>query len=299
MKRIYIETPNQFYDIFRNLRDSGVFFNVGNSSITVPSIQSKVLNVSFCQHWESPLSGWGYYTHGEIANHTLAYYFPGLKKVGWSGKATMRLLDITWPRFFKHPYKGEATYIDLVAAYSQIYSNLWLDTPFPRGRGQHLLRDVSDSLRMNKGARNAVIGLTRVTHGWAMKNGRHILLRTKNKYLSPGLWGTVQVILHDIALKAVEMGAIYVATDGYIFPSYDTREFEEFLDYHRLSYRMESGFAHVAGWGSYAVGSKVTKFYEKGVTTAPLRYLIGPNDFMEYYRQCYLYRDDPSWSAYK
>jgi len=156
------------------------------------------------------------------------------------------------------------TYIDLDAAYSQVYEKLWLDTSFPRSYyGRFPLADVAKRLEVWKAARNSLVGLTRSRQAVAYKNGKRITINMKNKYLSPGLWATVQSVLHMVASKAIELNALYVNTDGYIFGD-NTDEFRDiFLTWlsengFRWSIR-NSGLGEIQSWNNYRVGTARTQ----------------------------------------
>jgi len=97
-----------------------------------------------------------------------------------------------------------------------------------------------------------------------VKGYQSIRLTTKNVFLSPGLWATIQAILNEIAYEAQRCGAIYIATDGYIFPgSSGANKFIEFLFDNGLRHRESRGYFDIKGWGCYRVAAKKTKNYEE------------------------------------
>lgn len=267
-KRIFLE-----HDKFRLMRlflqSREIYFIAGTNSLTVPSRQEKYIMFNrpdgshICRYWIDENGEQYLMTPGEAARAELARAFPGLRRVGWQA-STLSLLDWRWPMLFTGPYEGKAVYIDLKGAYHQIYSRLWLDVAFPAGYGTLSLASVADRLAEWKPARNSIVGITasREIHG--VKGTRTYVLHAKNPYLSPHLWATVQSILNEIAFKAESLGAIYIATDGYIFPE-EARywEFEEFLIDFGLKYRVLRGKSEIKNWGCYRVGPKKTQTFDK------------------------------------
>jgi len=123
---------------------------------------------------------------------------------------------------------------------------------------------IADSLKEWKAARNSLIGIVAAREALGVRGYRSIHLKTKNPYLSPGLWATIQAILNELAFQAECCGAIYIATDGYIFKDdLQAQHFEETLYDMSLQYRKSSGYVNIKNWGAYKVKGKETESYKR------------------------------------
>ena len=271
------------HEVFKQIRGAlvqgEVYFISGNHTITVPSVNTKFVIHEVTTKYEHSVYGQGYFAPGEIAYDVLNVNFPELSKVGWRGKGTFKLLEWTWPRYLARPFVAqESVYIDLKAAYWQIYRWLSLDTHWPRGIGNLNLWHVAEKLEKYKKARNSVIGICASKSVLAYKGKRPIKIPTNAKFLSPGLWATVQAILHEIAISAVKCGALYIATDCYIFPpGSNVVAFEMFLRRYGLNYRIEVQEVHVKGWTAYRRGTKQTHLYKYWNAGNPVRNVYQPH----------------------
>lgn len=273
MKREIIG-QTQLNTIKRAMVRSGTFFICGSSSLYVPSLKTKFIRSDRVFEWDGQML-----TAGEIAKHELRREWPTLKRVGWSGKSYMKLVGFHWPMFCPGPASGRFVYTDLVAAYWQIYSRLWLDTPFPCGMGSLDLAPVALRLRDHKQARNALVGLCRSSMITAVSKGRNIALRAKNPFLSPGLWATVMGVLQEVAHWAIQFGASYCMMDGFFHPyDSDWKGFHTFLDGYGLEYRTNEYTGDIQGWGAWSMfGWKQTKLYGKSVGRAKAVKPLFPN----------------------
>ncbi len=272
IKRMVVE-PNELKEVVKHFTDRCVYFISGSHSIFVPSVQTKYIDRTATKPWPNIEGDRVLTTPGEAARTELTREFPGLTRVGWPGPA-VQLLDARPPLMYSGPSKGEFTYIDLTGAYHQIYRRLWLDVCYPRAfYGQYPLKGVAERLNIWKSARNALMGIIRSRSSVGVKGGRRIKLHMRNKFLSPPLWATVQAILNSIAAKAVEHGAIYVNTDGYLFPSaggVSLLSFVGWLYSNEIAYHVRAeGEGEIKGWNRFRVGKFQTKPYklELDVTT--------------------------------
>lgn len=265
MIKRYVVTESEFIRIKSELVKQETYFSAGHASLYAPSIATKYLNEKAVRHWLDldgniiPMSA------GEAARTELSRAFPDIKRVGWLPRE-ISLFDARSPCHFTGPATGEMIYIDLVSAYYQIYKCLWLDTTYPRGLyGQFPLYDVAERLKHWKAARNGVLGIIRSRHLVGFRGHKRVEMSVRNKFLSPGLWATVQHTLHWIAIEAINKGAIYVNTDGYLFPQ-DTSNVDVFLDYlvdHHLDYKVRAvGAGDVVAWNAYKVGAFSTLPYK-------------------------------------
>jgi len=267
-KRIYL--PHDEFNFARLfLQHREIYYIAGTNSLTVPSRKEKYIMFSrpdgtkVCREWTDETGETLLLTPGEAARAELRKTFPGLRRVGWQSDH-VRLLDWRWPMLFTGSYKGDGAYIDLKGAYHQLYSRLWLDTAFPCGYGSLSLAGIADNLKDWKGARNSLIGITAAREAIGVRGTKTVHLQTRNPYLSPGLWATIQGILNELAWLAEKRGACYIATDGYIFKSEDDASyFEETLYELGLRYRRLNGQVHIKNWGAYKIKGKETQTYKR------------------------------------
>lgn len=253
--------------IRRELVQEETFFTASAHTISVPALQTSYTNSKVVEPWPDLQDQVVPMTPGQAARTELLREYPDLEKVGWRGTA-IRLLDKRVPLHYSGTARGEMIYIDLVGAYTQIYSRLWLDTPYPFGYyGRYPLRYVAGRLGEWKAARNAVVGLSRMRTIVGVRGGKTTILQISNRFLAPGLWGTVMDWLHWVAGIALDCGCFYCHTDGYLFKDmHKADDFMTVLSLLGIDYSIRGqGDGHVSGWNSYKVGKKLTKSYELGL----------------------------------
>lgn len=263
----YLITTEQYRLLRRVLQQRNIWFLAGIGSISVPSRNEKYI-ISHTPKGRSIVAEWPdldgemlWMSPGEAARTELKREFPTLRRVGWTREHT-KLFDWRWPMAYLGRWEGDGVYIDLKGAYHQIYRKLWLDTCFPRGRGQLPLRYIACRLEKWKQARNSLIGIVRSRKCYGFRGGKSIPLHPVNPFLSPGLWATVQAILNEIAWQAIKSGAIYVATDGYIMPlSQKQKSFARWLEDTGFVFREIPGEFSIVGWGAYRGPHKTTMNY--------------------------------------
>lgn len=237
----------------------------GNSSIYIPKLKTKFIDKAACVPWPDLNGEVIQMTKGEAARTELDREFPDLKRVGWPGPM-ISLFDKRPPMLYTGPATFDGWYVDLKGAYWTIYRRLWLDTCWPRGRGGMPLCRVAARVGSDKGVRNSVIGVISGRYvTMVKKNGSIKQVKSRNKYLSPGLWGTIQDILHDIANRARQAGAVYICTDGYLFHhNSQVDEFTAWLEQAGFSLHLYSGEIDIKAWGIYKVGNaKETARYNR------------------------------------
>lgn len=268
VNRYYVK-GSELKSVMTHLQREGTYFLAGANSIYVPKGKVKYIDKSVCKPWPDLESVNTLMAPGEAVRTELSREWPELKRVGWQG-SQVSLFDWRSPLHYTGQYDGAMIYIDLDGAYSQIYERLWLDTTYPRAyRGQYPLSGVAKRLREWKAARNSLIGICRSRDGVAYKGTKRVQIKMKNKYLSPGLWATVQAILHMIASRAIVLGAIYVNVDGYLFPLGNDWIEGEFLAWlsdlgFRWSIR-DQGRGEIVSWNNYHVGSTRTQANRLGL----------------------------------
>jgi len=278
IERVYL--GHEAFRLVRTvLQGREIYYVAGTNSMFVPTQKTKYVMMTrpdgykICRQWTDENGEVYDHTPGEAARVELKKAFPGLRRVGWQSEH-VRLFDWRWPMLFTGPYRGPGSYIDLKGAYWQIYRRLWLDTCFPCGYGSLNLEPVAKALADWKGARNSVIGICAARQAIGVKGFRTVVLNTKNPYLSPGLWATIQAVLNELAYLAEKLGSIYIATDGYIFPEKQQAcLFEECLFDLGFVWRRIDDEVSIQNWGVYKVGDKETKAHSQnnGAVGKPFR----------------------------
>lgn len=264
------------HEPFRILRQylqlNQTYFIAGTNSLYVPSRQEKYLMLNrpdgtrITRLWTDAKGESYSMTPGEAARAELEKTFQGLRRVGWMAQQ-VKLFDWRWPMLYTGQHKGDGSYIDLKGAYHQLYSRMWLDTAFPCGYGSLYLGGIAHTLSDWKAARNGIIGICASRQITGVKGFKTFTLNSKNPYLAPGLWATIQGILNELAYVAERMGSVYIATDGYIFPNKRKADhFEEYLLDNGLKFRRKDGDYEIKNWGSYKVESKETQTFERSNT---------------------------------
>lgn len=157
----------------------------------------------------------------------------GYKRVPWS-RETFPMLWLNPPMFFERPSHGDLTYVDIKAAYFQLYSPASLDLRFnPQRRmfGQGLISFLrTDELAALKETRNTIIGVVRARERTQWSHGKVTKVPTYNRFLAPELWGYLMHTLHAIAHDVIERFDVrYMNTDGFIVPTAEAGLLREFL----------------------------------------------------------------------
>ena len=270
IERVYV-TSKELLEISRHLSNERTYYTASGSSVYVPSKSIKYIDKAVCKLW---LDGEGYnmlMTPGEAARAELQREWPDLKRVGWN-KLALPLFDKRPPLHYSGASEGDMTYIDLKSAYHQIYKHLWLDVSWPCGLyGGLPLCNVADRLKAWKAARNAVVGLCRSRTIVGVRGAARKELSVTNKFLSPALWGTVMDILHWVAREALACGAIYINTDGYLFPMMGTEldPFLVFLMENGLLFETRAqGRGEIKSWNAYRIGPFKTAPYKLNLDTS-------------------------------
>lgn len=198
-------------------------------------------------------------TPGQLAYRTLAKEFPKVR-LSWR-QEEMRFLEMSPPKLFTPFERIECYGLDIARAYCQFYSRLGLDADWPNKRVRYPLNRVAEILLPEKAARNAVVGLAISTKNKWVKGEKVWYSDKYNRYLSPVLWGQLQTILHQIAIRAGDLGAIHINTDGYVFPNQTARdELAAWLSTFGVEYRTYQGIGTALGLNSLKVdGHKDSK----------------------------------------
>lgn len=263
--RLYVEAGD-IRVIRANLLSQKIPFILGNSTVYVMRYKSKFLDKKACFKWPDDTRTPLLMTRGEAAKTELEREFPNIKRVGWWG-SDIGLMDKRPPMHFGGAGHFDGFYVDLKAAYHTLYSKLTLDVRYPRGIGNKPLWLLAKRVKDDKRVRNAIIGVVTGRYvSMGTKEGKVIQVKSRNKFLSPPLWATLQDILNDIATLAYNMGAFYINTDGYIFKDRAGAEFAELLKSLGLQVHYYQAEIDIRNWGSYKIGNvKTTEIYKRGM----------------------------------
>lgn len=266
--RIYVP-PGTIFEITKNcLRNKEPFIS-GHNSLYVMRQRVKFLDDTACFEWPNLRGEMIRMTRGEAAKTELKREWPDLRRVGWR-RNDIQLLDKVPPVLYSGPGHFRGTYVDLKAAYWSLYRQLWLNTAYPRGFGTLSLVNVAERVKDSKPVRNAIIGAIRSRNiVVGTKEGQLKQFKSRNPFLSPGLWATIQDALHELAIWAKTLGAVYINTDGYIFPNgCSSGEFMSLLRMFGYKYTEFTGDIDIRGWGSYKIGDfKRTSHYDPNYTS--------------------------------
>lgn len=231
---------------------------VGAYSITVPKLNKTF--VSNRHLWiGKPVSA------ASIARRLLYTSLPLLKRkrIPWNRRA-LPLLDIPHPLFcIPSTNIGNLFYFDLRGAYYSIYKRLPLEFWFNGVRslgGELKFEDfLPPDLRDYKLLRNCIVGCMRTRESRRVRGGRVVITNNHNALLSPYHWGFIAHLLHAIANKAVDLGAIYYNTDGAIFLNLEEGlKWSSFVAELGLTPDLKQhGIGYVHGVGRYKIGGDV------------------------------------------
>lgn len=298
MKKSY-HKQKPFKNLFFLYRDQGFKIQQalhGFKSFSVPGqgIDTSFINQDACQafmidgrlQWLRP---------GDMARMQLKFYYPNGYR---SPSQTWARVEA--PRYYEHSYYVEPMiYIDIVSAYAQIYAKLNLDTLYPNIHApckmpllpiaknlQNLITGESKNFdTWAKESRNAIPGMLYsnklLIHKKINRSGfKRQIIHTKSKFFNPGLWCSINTILHEIANFAVSCGAVYVATDGYIFlDNYRSKadHFAEYLNDLGLKFRMIIGTGSITSFGTYRVAGQNLLGERTVKTTKTFETMFNPN----------------------
>lgn len=165
------------------------------------------------------------------------------------------------PRYCDPGRYADMAYVDLKSAYWSITRILGWDIDYYPGRWLAKRSDNDDfPLAENKIARNCLVsaGLMSPSHVWTGEAIKRV--KTHNPLINYDLWAAVNDVLHSIASIALEFGAVYINTDGYIVPRTLADSLINAIAEWGLNARIKGeGDADVYAIGSYKVGALTTK----------------------------------------
>jgi len=258
-KRVYFD-HQQLMVMKRWLREEGTTFVEGQDSLYVLSSKFKYMNKAVCQVWENAKGERMLMTPGEIARVELERAFGRSPDI--SEKKRLDLLSDSAPRYWDGNVYDDCYmfYTDLSGAYWQCWRLLTMDCVYPRGMGASTMFEMGERLKDNKPARNAVAGITRAHVAHMFYKGAFVDKFFYNPWFNPAIWAHLQSFVHEVATKAIAFGAVYVATDGYLFvDGIQWGKFNKWLEENDLDHKTLDGEGYCTAWTSYKVGEKQTK----------------------------------------
>ena len=125
-------------------------------------------------------------------------------------KTELDLLTLRPPKYYSAPYNGELFVVDLQSAYAQIYGKLFFHADFPFKRLKYPLKEIASKLSADKQGRNAVIGVIRSTRNKWCQGEKTWFTKKRNPFLSPVLWGQIQMILNSAARSILDLSLIHI-----------------------------------------------------------------------------------------
>lgn len=204
----------------------------------------------------------------QIARALLATQVGG-RRVDWHADELSAGAFNYAPFFYKKGVYDDAIMIDLRRAHYSIYSRLTWDLRLLFDAKRELIGFRNGLVKMNFDSGLDKVVLQRIYGAFAsrqftiwdgLESEKRISFDEsrgyENVYYSPTLVFALMQTLHHVAAVAVKRGAVYVYTDGYMFPRGRERDFLDYLDSMRLSYRIDKvGSATVMGYNEYKIGN--------------------------------------------
>lgn len=154
----------------------------------------------------------------------------------------------------------DAIYIDIKSAWFSIVNRVGWDCEYYPGRwlGRGSA-PVDFPLPENKVARSAMVTIGRTTALPIWKDGKLTTQRLYNNLENYHIWGIIADTLNAIATFALEHGARYINTDGFILPVKSSPLLVEYIDDWGLVGRAKhAGDAVICGPGAYHIGEYQT-----------------------------------------
>lgn len=201
-------------------------------------------------------------TPAEVARDYLKVAYPGRLRA-FKEQAQAFISERGNPIYYQPSAGKHFRYIDLKGAYWQLMNVLGWDVDYHPGQWLSPGRAPYDFPAPNhKQSRSALVTVCQPGTVTIWNRGKFHEERVSGK-VNQAIMRAINDILHLIALDAVTMGAVYVNTDGYIFPAERSAPFEDRLTKRwRLKWEIKAeGEGIVTGIGSYRVGERITKRY--------------------------------------
>lgn len=169
----------------------------------------------------------------------------------------------------------DMVYIDLNSAYYTVYIRFLGIDFLPNRYFSVRPMDVEPLflLREDKIARNSVFGFLRSEYGCVYSRNAVSFVRRGKGLFHPSLSLFTYELLSLLALELIEKcSAVYVNTDGYILPYKHLGEAMEIIRSYGFQAKVEDvGDADILGIGSYRIGGRKTKPYQKAIYCGVVR----------------------------
>lgn len=206
-----------------------------------------------------------YLTPADVARDYIALKYEGQKR---------RVTTLQYESIIKIPRSAplyaipcvmdDAVYIDLKSAYWSLVSAFGWDVDYMPNRWIKTRSFCFDfPLPENKMSRNCLVsvGLARKSNMWTGE--KMVQIKASNKLINIMLWSFVQDVLNGVADDLVNLGAVYVHTDGYIVPAHlETVAREKINEWGLISAVKARGYTVISGVGNYKVGEYETQNYK-------------------------------------
>ena len=185
-------------------------------------------------------------------------------------RRSLDLLDIPAPMHFAGERRGRYAYVDVRSAYYAIYRRtsydcrVWIsdDEVVHVGRGGMLLSHGSEIFASDRLCRNSIVGIARTRRVVTVRHGERVVEEHATRMTSPGLWAYIAAELHTLARIALDHGAVYVNTDGYIVPERQADALIAAIGSLGYSATIRArGVAHLPGFGSFRFPGHVSLTY--------------------------------------
>lgn len=157
-------------------------------------------------------------------------------------------------------------YVDLKAAYWSILQVIGWDVDYLPGRFLAVRSDVSDfPFPAYKLARNCLVSVGLPGKSTLWTGEKLVQQKRPNRLINLMLWSCVQDVLNSIAADMVDIGAVYVHTDGYILPEERLEDAFSILDEWGLPGSVRhAGEAKIYGAGLYEMDThKAKRFHSR------------------------------------
>lgn len=255
-----------------NIRDFKQRVSFGVFSWTLHGDKVKLIHKDFVRD-----IGAGPQTPSSIAREYLSVRYARFKRRALAEQKNLIMEHRAAPLYARPAHITDACYVDVVSTYWTIMLiGGWNVDYYPAqwvipGRAPLDFPASSDKL-----ARNILVsaGLSSPSYTWT--GDKFISKWGRNQFINYSLWAFVQDILHCLAVDALECGAFYVHTDGYILPTNRVNDFYERAAAWGIPVKTKArGNTWVLGVGNYVVGDYRVKrpHYQHERPFANIRFL--------------------------
>lgn len=234
---------------------------IGSFSITTPTKRYMLLKDAFDY-------GAGHCTPADIARDYLTAKF-GAKRRRITTAQYRNFHDLhRFAPMYARPCELEsASYVDIKSAYWSILSRVGWDVDYLPDAFIRVRSDVSDfPFPDMKLARNCLVsvGIETVSNLKIWSDGQLSTRKAGNQFVNKSLWSFVMDVLNAIARQAVNLGAVYCYTDGYIIDTKRERDLIDLIHNWGLDARIKlTGQATIKAPASYRVGDYESKPFRR------------------------------------